>query len=41
MWNLKNNTNEQAQQKRKRVIGTENKQVLARGEGGGGHERKR
>ena len=32
MWNLKNKTNEQTKLKRKTVIDTENKQVVARGE---------
>ena len=35
MWNLKNKTNEQTKQKRNRLIDTENKLVVARGEEGG------
>ena len=38
MWNLKNKTNEQTQSNRNRVIDTENKQVVARGERGGGRK---
>ena len=33
MWNLKNKTNKQPQQSRNRLIDTENKQVVTRGEG--------
>ena len=33
MWNLKNKANEQIQQNRNRVIETENKLAVARGEG--------
>ena len=36
MKNLKHKTNEQTQQNRNRVIDTEKKQVVARGEGSGG-----
>ena len=35
MWNLKNKTNEQTQQNRNRVIGPENKQMVAKREAGG------
>ena len=38
MWNLKNKTNEQTKQNINRVIDTENKQVVARGEGRRGRE---
>jgi len=33
MWNLKNKTSKQTQQNRNRVIDTEHKQVVAKGEG--------
>ena len=36
MWNLKNKTSKQTQQNRNRVIDTEYKQVVAKGEGGQG-----
>lgn len=35
MWNLKNKTDEQTQQNRNRVIGPENKQMVAKREAGG------
>ena len=36
MWNLKNKTYEQTQRNQNRVIDTENKQVVARGQGSEG-----
>ena len=39
MWNLKIKTNEQTKQNRNRVIDTENKQVVDRGEGLGQGEK--
>ena len=36
IWKKK--TNDQTQQSRNRVLGSENNQVVARGEGGGGRE---
>ena len=36
MWYLKNKTNEQTKQNRNRVIDMESKQVVTKGEGGGG-----
>ena len=35
MWNLKNKTNEYTEQNRNRLIDTENKWVIARGEASG------
>ena len=35
MWNMKNETSEQIQQKRNRLMDTENKLVVAKGEGDG------
>ena len=35
MWNLKNETDEQTKQNRNRLIDTEEKLVVARGEGSG------
>ena len=36
MWNLKNKTNEQTKQKRNRLIDTDNKLVVVRGQAGRG-----
>ena len=41
VWNLKDKTNDKHNQNWNRVIGTENKQVMARGEAGRGEERNR